>query len=284
MKTGMIGLGAMGAPMARNLARRGYLRGVYNRTAEKAQKLARELAVTCYRSPAQLASDCELIMLCVSADRDVLELVEAVAAGVRPGAVVVDCSTVGGATAAAAAGLLAERQAHFLDAPVSGGVEGAQKAALAMMVGGDGAALLRVKPVLEAVAARIAHLGKTGSGQAAKAVNQVMAAGINQAVAEALAFAERQGLPTADLISVIAGGAAGNWFLEHRGLSMTAGKFEPGFKIALHYKDLAICLGMAERFGFSLPLTEKTLADYRTLMAEGYGDCDISALYRLKQA
>jgi 3-hydroxyisobutyrate dehydrogenase len=153
---------------------------------------------------------------------------------------------------------------------------------LAMMIGGDAAVLERVRPILEVMATRIVHIGETGMGQATKAVNQIMAAGINQAVTEALAFAQAQNLPIEKVIDVISQGAAGNWFLEHRGLSMTNGKFASGFKVALHHKDLEICEKMGEKLGVTLPLTTQTRFDYERLIAEGFGNCDISALYHLK--
>lgn len=283
MKTGFIGLGAMGQGMARNLAKAGYLSAVYNRSAEKAEALAAELQVDACRSIEQLASDVELIMICVSADQDVLDVVAAVSDGIKPGAVVVDMSTVSGETAKTAAERLAEKQADFLDAPVSGGVEGARNGTLAMMVGGDAAVLEQVRPILAAMTARIEHMGGVGAGQACKAVNQIMCAGINQAVTEALAFAAAQGLPLAQVVDVIAGGAAGNWFLQHRGKTMTNNQYAPGFKLALHHKDLLIAKRMAEQVGVACPLTVATLADYAKLMVQGFGDEDISALYRLKQ-
>lgn len=282
MKAGMIGLGAMGIGMARNIAKAGYLTGVYNRTAAKAQSLAEELNVTAYQQPEELAANVDIVLICVSADQDVLDMVEAIALTIRPGSVVVDMSTVSSDTANKAAAMLAEKQAAFLDAPVSGGVEGAKNGTLAMMVGGNSAALEQARPVLEAMTGRIMHMGPAGSGQATKAVNQIMAAGINQAVTEALAFAQAQNLPMDKVIEVISGGAAGNWFLQHRGPTMTRGVFAPGFKLALHYKDLKICQSMAKQSGASTTLIEMTIADYQRLMAEGYGDEDISALYRLK--
>ncbi|MCQ8181989.1 NAD(P)-dependent oxidoreductase [Methylomonas sp. SURF-1] len=283
MKTGFIGLGAMGQGMARNLAKAGYLSAVYNRSTEKAEALAAELQVDACRSIEQLASDVELIMICVSADQDVLDVVAAMSDGIKPGAVVVDMSTVSGETAKTAAERLAEKQADFLDAPVSGGVEGARNGTLAMMVGGDAAVLEQVRPILAAMTARIEHMGGVGAGQACKAVNQIMCAGINQAVTEALAFAAAQGLPLAQVVDVIAGGAAGNWFLQHRGKTMTNNQYAPGFKLALHHKDLLIAKRMAEQVGVACPLTVATLADYAKLMVQGFGDEDISALYRLKQ-
>jgi 3-hydroxyisobutyrate dehydrogenase len=282
MKAGMIGLGAMGAGMARNIAKAGYLTGVYNRTTAKAQSLAEELHVIAYDQPEQLAANVDMVLICVSADLDVLAMVEGIAKTIKPGAVVADMSTVGSDTAKQAAAILAEKQAAFLDAPVSGGVEGAKNGTLAMMVGGDPDVLEKVRPVLEAMTGRITHMGAVGSGQATKAVNQIMAAGINQAVTEALAFAQTQNLPMGKVIEVISGGAAGNWFLRHRGPTMTQGVFAPGFKLALHHKDLKICLNMAKQSGASTTLIDMTIADYEQLMAEGYGDEDISALYRLK--
>ncbi len=283
MKAGMIGLGAMGIGMARHVAGAGFLTGVYNRTVSKAQSLAEELDLTVYDQPELLAANVDIVLICVSADSDVLAMVAAVSKTIRPGAVVIDMSTVSSDTALKAAAMLAEKQAHFLDAPVSGGVEGAKNGTLAMMVGGEVAVLEKVWPILETMATRIQYMGNTGAGQATKAVNQIMCAGINQAVTEALAFAEAQGLPMDKVIDVISGGASGNWFLQHRGLTMSQGTFVPGFKLALHHKDLKICQAMAAASGFPLPLTDRTVSDYEQLMFRGHGDEDISALYRLKK-
>lgn len=279
MKTGIIGLGAMGLEMARNLAKAGFLSAVYNRTAAKTA----EFKVAVFDSPEALAADVDLVLICVSADQDVLSVVEAIALTVKSGTIVVDMSTVSSETAKKAGAILVEKQVAFLDAPVSGGVEGAKNGKLAMMVGGDLEALEKARPVLEALAARIVYMGVTGSGQATKAVNQIMGAGINQAVTEALAFAQAQGLALDKVIDVISGGASGNWFLQHRGWTMTQGTFAPGFKLALHHKDLKICQSMAAQTGFSTPITDMTISHYAQLMADGYGDEDISALYRLKK-
>ena len=285
MKTGFLGLGAMGAPMATNLARTGHLVAVWNRTAGKAEALTRAFGhVATAVSPADLAARCELVVTCVSRDGDLLEVLRAMEAGMAPGQVVVDTSTVSAGTARTIAAHLREIDVAFLDAPVSGGVEGAEKATLAMMVGGDEAALARVRPVLEALATRIVYMGGSGSGQATKAVNQIMAAGINQAVTEALAFGAAMGLPMERVLEVVSSGAAGNWFLSHRGPTMLQGTFAPGFKVALHHKDLAICLAMAaEAGGLDLQLVQKTLVDYERLMRAGHREEDISALYRLKR-
>ncbi|NIR61006.1 MAG: NAD(P)-dependent oxidoreductase [Gammaproteobacteria bacterium] len=280
---GVLGLGAMGAPMARNLHAAGMLGAVWNRTHATAEALAAETGVAVAADPADLARRCGVIVTSVSADDDLIEVIEALARGVTPDAVVVDTSTVASETAQRAAARLAEADAQFLDAPVSGGVEGARAGTLAMMVGGPAAALERVRPVLEAVAGRVVHMGPVGAGQATKAVNQIMVAGINQAVTEALAFGEAMGLPLEKVIDVVGGGAAGNWFLTHRGPTMIRGDFPPGFKVALHDKDLSICQQMALRYDVQLPIVSMTRVNYRRLMQSGHGDDDISALYLEKQ-
>ncbi|ADJ27962.1 NAD(P)-dependent oxidoreductase [Nitrosococcus watsonii] len=283
MKVGFIGLGAMGLPMARNLAKAGFLKAIWNRTPATAKALAQELKIARAREPAELAGATETIFMCVSADQDVLALVEALASGLTPGKIVVDFSTVSWETARRAAAIVHGKGAEFLDSPVSGGVEGARNGTLAIMVGGPGATLAKIRPALETLASRIMHMGEVGAGQATKAVNQIMAAGINQAVAEALAFGKAQGLDMEKVIAVVSRGAASNWFLEKRGKTMTQGIFAPGFKISLHHKDLRICQAMAEQLGFPLPVTTMTLADYQRLLEQGFGDEDISALYRLKR-
>lgn len=286
MKTGLIGLGAMGAHMARNLAKENQLQTIWNRTRSKATALANELDCLATTSPAELAQQCELVILCVSRDEDVLEMVNAIATSLTKDAIVIDTSTVSSATANSAADILQTHQVHFLDCPVSGGVEGAKHGTLAMMVGGDGEILNRARDTLQSIANNIVHMGATGSGQATKAVNQMMAAGINQAVTEALAFGIEMGLEMDKVVDVVSSGAAGNWFLEHRGKSMLAGKFEPGFKLALHHKDLTICQKMARQDDSdkAWPMIEMTLLHYQKLMQQGYGEEDISALFRLKRA
>jgi 3-hydroxyisobutyrate dehydrogenase len=283
MKTGIIGLGAMGAPMARNLHRAGHLATFWNRTPETAAALVGELGMEPAADPRALAAQCRVIILSVSADTDVLEVIDALTPGLQPGGVVIDTSTVSRETARAAAGRVQAAGGDFIDAPVSGGIEGARNGTLAMMAGGAVEVLERVRPVLKSVAGRIEHMGPVGAGQATKAVNQVMAAGINQAVTEALAFAEALELPLDKVIDVVGSGAAGNWFLTHRGPTMARGTFDPGFRVALHRKDLAICKQMAAQFDVGLPVIEMTLIHYRRLMGAGYGDEDISALFREKR-
>ncbi|MGH8369566.1 MAG: NAD(P)-dependent oxidoreductase [Gammaproteobacteria bacterium] len=284
MKTGFIGLGAMGFPMALNLDRAGLLAAVFNRTAAKADRLAKETGCATSKSIAELAAQCDAVVICISADQDVLDVVAELAKHLKPGALVIDCSTVSAATAREAAARLAKQQIDFLDCPVSGGTEGAKQGTLAMMCGGEEAAFQRAQPVLNALGKRIVRLGPAGAGQATKAVNQIAVAGIAQAVTEALAFAEAQGLPLEQVIEVVGSGAAGAWFLSHRGPSMVRGQYPLGFKVALHDKDLAIVQQMAAAQDVQLPVVEMTRIHYQRLMQDGHGDEDISALFRLKHA
>ncbi len=285
LRVGFIGLGAMGMGMARNLHAQGWLSIVWNRSRERAASLARELGIAVADEPAGVAGAADCIVTSVSRDADLAAVVAALLPGIMPGAVVCDTSTVGAETARSLSRRLAERGAHFLDCPVSGGVEGARTGRLAMMVGGEAEVLARVRAPLASMAAAIVHMGPAGSGQATKAVNQIMAAGIAEAVTEALAFGEAMGLSMDKAIEVVSQGAAANWFLSHRGPSMLKGQFAPGFRVSLHHKDLAICRDMAAGAGgMALPVVEMTLSDYGRLMAEGYGDEDISALFRIKRA
>ena len=284
MKTGIIGLGAMGIGMALNLHKAGHLTAFWNRSSGRSKDLSDQTGLSTAASPAEVAAQCELIIICVSRDTDVLEVVNTMLPGVRKGTVVIDTSTVSSDTAKEVATLLQNVGAKFLDSPVSGGVEGAKKGTMAMMIGGDESVLESVRPVLETIAGNIVYMGSTGSGQATKAVNQIMAAGINQAVTEALAFGQAMGLDMDKVIDVVASGAAANWFLDHRGRSMLARQFDPGFKVALHHKDLMICRDMAEKTsGVILPAVEMTLENYASLMDEGYGEEDISSLFRVKK-
>ena len=282
MSAGFIGLGAMGAPMARHLHGRGLLAVVGNRTAAKAQALAAELGVTAAASAADFAG-CDVVALCVSLDADVLENVQALAEVLAAGAVVIDHSTVSVDTARQAQALLAARGIGFVDAPVSGGVEGARNGKLSVMAGGSEADLAKARPVLEAYAARITHMGDTGAGQATKAVNQVLVAGINEAVCEGLALGEKLGLDADKLLPTLMAGAAGNWFLEKRGATMLANQFVPGFKCGHLLKDLRIVEGMARDAGVQAPVVAQALADYARLVEQGQGDADTSALITLKR-
>lgn len=282
LKAAFIGLGAMGTPMAGHLKAHGLLHAVASRTQSNADAVAKELGVTA-PSLADIAQQCDVIALCVTADADVLNTVDALAPHLKKGAIVVDHSTVAPDTAKQAAGKLAAVGAHFLDAPVSGGVEGAKNGKLSVMVGGNADVLECARPVLDAYALRVTHLGDVGAGQATKAVNQVLVAGIAQGVCEGLALAEALGLDPERLLPTLGAGAAGNWFLEKRGATMLRNEFSVGFKLGLLHKDLGIVRRIAENAGTSRNVIERSLADYAELMSQGYGDDDISGLIRLKR-
>ncbi len=283
MKAGVIGLGAMGAPMARHVHGKGVLTAVGNRTQSKADALAGELEVRAARSAANFA-DCDVVILCVSLDADVIENAAALAEVLKPGAIVVDHSTVSVETARRAAALLAAHDIGFLDAPVSGGVEGARNGKLSIMVGGRADLLERVEPVIGSYAARITHMGGTGAGQATKAINQVLVAGINEAVCEGLALGETLGLDPERLLPTLMAGAASNWFLDKRGATMLRDEFAPGFKCLHMLKDLRIVQGIARDSGVRTAVIDQAVADYAELIERGYGEADTSALIALKRA
>ena len=198
--------------------------------------------------------------------------------------IVMDCSTVGAGTAREMHAQLAALGVGFLDCPVSGGVEGARAASLAIMVGGDEGVFSRALPILEKLGKTITHFGPSGAGQAAKATNQIMCAGIIQAVGEAMAFAHAEGLPLDRLIDTLGKGAGSSWYFVNRAPFMAKNSFPAGFRVRLHAKDLRICRDMAAQRGAKLPVVESTLQQYAQLIVQGFGDEDISAIYRLKSA
>jgi 3-hydroxyisobutyrate dehydrogenase len=282
MQTGFVGLGAMGAHMARSLHRAGLLTGVWNRSADKAEALASELKVICFKSLEELAGNCEAVVICVSADDDLRAVVRGLEPGLSPNMIVMDCSTVAATTVRGIHRELAELGVGFLDCPVSGGVEGARQATLAIMVGGDEDVFARARSILEKMGKAVAYMGRSGSGQAAKATNQIMCAGIIQAVGEAMAFAHAEGLPLKRVIEVLGQGAGSSWYFVNRAPFMANNNFPAGFRVRLHDKDLRICHDMAALRGATLPVVESTLEQYEKLIAQGFGDEDISAIYRLK--
>jgi 3-hydroxyisobutyrate dehydrogenase len=272
----------MGQHMARNLHRAGLLAGAWNRTPARSEAFAAETGCSAFASPAALAAACDVVVTCVSADDDLLEVVEALRPSLQPGSLVIDCSTVAADTARAAAARVATVGSSFLDCPVSGGVEGAKNGTLAVMCGGDEAAFDRAQPVLRAIGRTIVRMGPSGSGQATKATNQILCAGAIQVAAEAMAFARAEGLPLDRVIEILGQGAGSSWYFVHRAPFMARGEYPAGFRVRLHEKDLRICRAMAARHGAVLPLVEATLADYARLVAAGHGEEDISTIFRLK--
>jgi len=285
-----IGLGALGAPMAANLLAAGVRLTVHNRGRERETPLAQAGAQAADR-PAAAAAGARVVLLCLSdgpAVEEVLFGPEGVVAGLAatthppgsPPPLVVDFSTIEPGRARSLAARLAARGIAWLDAPVTGGTEGARAGTLSVLVGGDADTLERARPLLEVIGGTITHFGPAGAGQQAKAINQILVAGSYAAVAEAMALARRLGLPMDDLRRALSCGAAGSWALDHRAAGMIAGRFPLGFRLALHRKDLAIALAAAAETGLELPVCRTVAAMEDDLLAAGHGDEDVSALAR----
>jgi 3-hydroxyisobutyrate dehydrogenase len=282
-RVGFIGLGTMGAAMAANVARAGFPLVVWNRTPGRAGELLEHGAEEAH-SPAELASRVDLVVTCVTDTPDLGEVLfdEAGVAAAEPRpAIVIDCSTVSPIATRAFAAQLDERGIALVDAPVSGGSEGAQKGTLTIFVGGEESSVKRARPVLEAMGSTVTHLGPVGSGQAAKAVNQVIIAGTYLGVAEGVVLAIKAGLDLDALMPALVGGAARSWVLENRSGRMIADDYPLGFRVSLHRKDLAIALEMARDAGVMLPVAGLVAEFENGLMAQGHGDEDMSALARV---
>jgi 3-hydroxyisobutyrate dehydrogenase-like beta-hydroxyacid dehydrogenase len=284
-----LGLGALGAPMAANLARAGFPLTLCNRTAERCRALIADLQPSLLSTlgvaaePAEAAAAAPIICLCLSDDAAVEAVLAAAAPGLRPGSLVIDFSTIAPATSCQAAARLADHGVAYIDAPVTGGTEGAAAGTLSVLVGAMAQDLKRARPVLEVVGQRISHFGPVGAGQQAKAVNQVLVAGSYAAVAEALALGQRLGLPMERVVEALSGGAAGSWAVENRSAGMLRGEFPLGFRLRLHRKDLAIALDSAAACGLQLPVGALVAQLEDSLIERGHGDEDVSALARLFQ-
>lgn len=286
-RVGVIGLGIMGSGMAHNILAAGLATTVQNRTAAKTEPFAAagaDVAAT----PADLAATADIVLICVSDTADVEAVLfgaDGVASGIRPGSLVIDCSTIAPAATRVFAERLAALGVQFIDAPVSGGSEGAAKGILSVMVGGEAADVERARPVLEAIGRTITHVGPVGGGQLCKLVNQVLVVGNMLAVAEALTLAEAGGLDLGTTIEAVAGGAAGSWMLSNRGPQVVADDWRPGFTIDLQQKDLRLVLQAADELGVPLVGTATIFQLYRTLQQAGLGaegnHALIKALHRL---
>jgi 3-hydroxyisobutyrate dehydrogenase len=281
-RIGFVGLGTMGAAMAANLAKAGFPVTGWNRTPGRAPQLA-ETGVTIAETPAAVAADSEIVVICVSDTPDVEAVLfgpDGIVEGAREGTLIVDCSTIAPSGSWDFAARLRERGLSMVDAPVSGGSEGAQKATLTIFVGGDAADVERARPVLGAMGKTITHVGPIGAGQAVKAVNQVILAGAYLGVAEGIVLAIRAGLDVEQVVEALGGGAAQSWVLANRSGRMLANDYPLGFKVALHRKDLAIALDLAAQLGAVLPVSALAAQLESGLIAQGHGDDDISALAR----
>lgn len=282
MKVGFAGLGTMGSAMAANLARAGFPLTVWNRTPGRAEEL-KSLGATEAASPRELASASELVVTCVTDSPQMAEVVfgaDGLAEGLAAGSVLIDCSTISPASARELGRRLEDLGVAMLDAPVSGGSEGAVAGTLTIMVGGDPVVLERASDVLHAMGRTITHIGPLGSGQVAKAVNQVILCGTYLGVAEGVVLAMKAGLDPERVVGALAGGAAGSWILQNRSGRMIDDAYPLGFKLALHRKDVAIALELARSVGAVLPVAALAATLEDGLIAKGHGDDDNSALAR----
>ncbi len=283
MRIGFIGLGTMGGPMAARLLEAGFDVRVHNRTREREAPLV-EGGAHAAASPAEAAREVDVLFTMVADTPDVEAVLfgpQGAAEALTPGAVVIDMSTIAPDAVRRMHRRLAERDVALLDAPVSGGSEGAQQGTLSIMVGGEEDALERVRPLLEVLGTTITFVGASGAGQVAKAMNQVIVAGTYAAVAEGLVLGMAAGIDVEAAHRAVSGGAAGSWGLTHRGPNMLRNDYPLGFRVRLHRKDLGIALDAAAAAGAPLPLAAYVAQLETGLVKRGFGDEDVSAIARV---
>ena len=272
-RIGFIGLGIMGRGMARNIAKAGFELRVWNRTASRAEEFVQTGAIVS-ATPAEVAANSDIIITCVSDTPDVEAVIlgdEGVIQGAHAGALVIDMSTISPQATRTIAAQLNERDVAMLDAPVSGGSEGAERGTLSIMVGGDAAQVERAMPVFQAMGKTITHVGGQGDGQMVKLVNQILVVGNALAMSEALLFAQAGGLDLQKTLQAVSGGAAGSWMLSNRGPQVLHRDWRPGFTIDLQQKDVRLALQAADQLGVPTFATSLVFNLYRTLQQAGLG-------------
>ena len=272
----------MGAPMALNVLKAGHEVTVHNRTRDREIPIAAAGASRA-DSPAAAAQSADVVITCVSDTPDVEQVIlgnNGIIHGAQPGTVVVDMSTISPTVTRKIAEDLAAKGIAMIDAPVSGGSEGAEKGTLSIMVGGDAGDVAKVHPVLEAMGKTITHVGSIGSGQITKAINQIIVAGTYWSVAEGMALGMKAGLDMEKVVQAVGGGAAGSWGLTNRSGNMITNEYPLGFRVRLHRKDLVIALEAAREMGVTIPMAAFVEQIESGLMAQGFGDEDVSAIAR----
>ncbi|MGO8878199.1 MAG: NAD(P)-dependent oxidoreductase [Desulfomonilaceae bacterium] len=282
MKVAFIGLGTMGEPMALNILKAGHDLVVNNRTKNKEELLATHGAKRAI-TPLEAAREAEVIITCLSDTPDVEEIVlgdNGIIHGAQAGSVVVDMSTISPEATCRMADALAEKGIKMVDAPVSGGSEGAIHGTLAIMVGGDSLDVEKVLPVLKSMGTTITHVGPIGAGQITKSINQIIIAGVYVSVAEGMVLGLKAGLDMGKVVQAISQGAAGSWVLSNRARNMINNTYPLGFRVRLHQKDLGIALETARKFGVTLPVAALVDQIETAVIANGYGDEDVSAVAR----
>ena len=272
-QVGFVGLGIMGQGMAHNLLKAGFSLAVWNRTTSKMEPLV-EAGARAGQNPADVAAQSDIIVVCVSDTPDVEEVIlggGGIFEGVKAGSLVIDCSTISPIVTQNIAQTLVERDVAMLDAPISGGSEGAANGTLSIMVGGEAKDFERAMPVFEAMGKTITHVGEIGAGQTVKLVNQILVVGHALAMSEALLFAQAGGVDLRKAIQAVEAGAAGSWMLSYRGPQIVERDWRPGFTIDLQQKDVRLILDAADKLGVPLPGTGLIFQLYRTLQAQGLG-------------
>ncbi|AUM11270.1 NAD(P)-dependent oxidoreductase [Ketobacter alkanivorans] len=283
MKLAFIGLGVIGYPAAGHLSRAGHNITVFNRTASKAAKWVSEYNGASAASPAAAATSADVIFTCVGNDDDLREVViggEGILTTVKPGAILVDHTTASAEVATELAGILKERDACFIDAPVSGGQQGAESGQLTVMCGGDPNDFEKISPLVNAYAKQVTLMGPAGSGQLTKMVNQICIAGLIQSLAEGVQFAQNAGLDVEQVFDVIGKGAAQSWQMDNRHKTMNDKQYEYGFAVDWMRKDLAICLNEARKNGSHLPVAALVDQFYSEVQKMGGGRRDTSSLLK----
>ena len=271
---GFIGLGIMGQGMSHNLLQAGFQLSVWNRTKSKTDALVK-LGANAAATPCEVAANCDIIIICVSDTPDVQEVIlreDGVLAGAKAGSLVIDCSTISPQVTRDIAAQLQYKNVGMLDAPISGGSEGAANGTLSIMVGGKEEDFERALPVLQAMGKSITHVGDSGAGQMVKLVNQVLVVGNGLAMCEALILAQAGGLDLEKAYNAVKDGAAGSWMFSNRANQIIERDFRPGFMIDLQQKDLRLVLEAADELGAPLPGTAMIFQFYRTLQQMGLGE------------
>ena len=282
MKVGFAGMGTMGASMALNIMKAGHDVTVWNRTRDREEPVAAQGAKRA-ATPQELAQGKDVIVVCVSDTPDVEAVVlgeNGILQGASDGQVLVDCSTISPDGTRRMAAQLATKGVKWVDAPVSGGPEGAAKATLTIMVGGDADDVERVRPILEAMGKNVTHIGPLGAGQVTKAINQVIISGTYMSVAEGVTLGLKAGLDMNKVVKALSGGAAASWVLDNRAGNMIKNEYPLGFRSKLHHKDLGIALEAARQMGATLPVTALMAQLENGLISRGKGDEDMSCVAR----
>jgi 3-hydroxyisobutyrate dehydrogenase-like beta-hydroxyacid dehydrogenase len=275
---GFVGLGIMGQGMVRNLAAKGHKVRIWNRTASKAEALAQSAGIERAISLRELSGNCTILMLCVTNTADVEQVLFGGEQALVRGSLVIDCSTISPKATESIAGRLGEQGIGFVDAPVSGGSEGAAQGTLAIMAGGAEGDFLRAEPILQAIGTRITHMGSAGKGQVTKLLNQILVVGNMLAVSEALVFGRAAGLDLRKAVGAVESGAAGSWMFSKRAPQVLDDYWKPGFTIDLQQKDLDLVLEFARELGVPLLATAMISQLYGRLQHDGKGGLGNHAL------